>query len=183
MAMVLLLPVIAMFVFVGSGIFTGVQATEMPEYQVKAAFLYNFAKFIDWPAEAFADNGTPISICLLGQDPFGSILDETVKNKTVNGRKFLIRRFKELQSLETCHILFVSASEKRNLAHSVKALAGTSVLTVGEVEKFCQQGGIINLVIKGNKAGIEVNESAAGRARLKISSKLLKLATLVAEER
>jgi hypothetical protein len=149
------------------------------EYEVKAAFLYNFAKFVEWPAEAFDDADAPLTIGVLGEDPFGDTLEQTVKGKTANGRKLAIRRFHKVRDLQPCHILFISSSEKRHLSEILDRLKGSSVLTVGEVEGFAKRGGVINFFVEDNRIRFEVNVDAAKRAKLKMSSKLLRLARIV----
>ena len=158
--------------------------TEPPsEYQVKAAFLYNFVKFVEWPVDTFADPGAPFVLGVLGEDPFGSVLEQTLKGKTVNGRALVIRGVKQGKDLRTCHILFVSSSEIRHLDQILESLKGSSVLTVGEMERFAQSGGAVNFVLEQNRVRFEINPEAAARARLRISSKLLALARIVADER
>ncbi|OGG52063.1 MAG: hypothetical protein A3F84_18365 [Candidatus Handelsmanbacteria bacterium RIFCSPLOWO2_12_FULL_64_10] len=148
------------------------------EYQVKAAFLYNFAKFVEWPTEAFQDATSPFVIGVLGNDPFEGALDQTVRGKKVNGRAMAVRRLKE-EALGGCHILFISASEKRPLWQILGCLKGSSVLTVGEMESFTQAGGIVNFVMKEGRVRFEINADGAERARLRVSSKLLALAKVV----
>lgn len=149
-----------------------------PEYAVKAAFLFNFAKFVEWPGDAFSGAASPIVVCVLGEDPFGEALG-SLKGKTANGRPIAIRYAATLGDLERCHLLFVSASETRNLPRILHATKGWSILTVGDTNGFAQDGGIINLVKTENRVGIEINLEAARRTRLKISSKLLALAKIV----
>jgi hypothetical protein len=144
-------------------------------YQIKAAFLFNFAKFVAWP-----DTGNdPMSICIAGDDPFGGILDDTVKGKTINGRAVEIKRNKAGKNLQGCHIVFISASERRRVRSIFDSLQGTSVLTVGEFPGFASEGGIINFTTQENRIHFEINTDAAERAHLKISSRLLSLATIV----
>lgn len=171
-------------VFVAAISFTvlGISQTLSPtEYQVKAAFLYNFAKFVEWPTEAFSDTTTPIIIGILGDDPFESDLDQIVKGKRVNGREFVIKRFKELEDLEICHILFISTSEHKNLSKITRTLKNSGVLTVSEMKEFTKMGGIINFILEENKVRFEINVDAAEREGLKLSSQLLKLARIVKE--
>ncbi len=152
------------------------------EYQIKAAFLYNFVKFVEWPAEAFADASDPIIFAVLGEDPFGDILEQTVKDKILNNRRLVIKRIKKFekgQDLDDCHILFISTSEERLLEKIVETLKDSSVLTVGEMKRFAQRGGIINFTTKKNKVRFEINVEAAKRATLRISSRLLDLAKVV----
>ena len=164
------------------------------EYQLKAVFLYNFAKFVEWPAESFADARAPIILGILGKDPFGTIIDQIIKSKTVKDRKLVIRRFEKIKDLEAscmgkgeeeefCHILFISSSEEEHLAKILEILNASSVLTVGEMEQFTQRGGIINFTVREGKIRFEINVDAAEQAELKISSKLLKLAKIVRDER
>jgi hypothetical protein len=147
------------------------------EYQVKAAFLYNFAKFVEWPSEAFASDSAPFVIGVLGQSPFGNDLESTIKGKQVKGRKLEIRMFASAADpdLKTCHILFICNSPKQRLEALLKLLKGSTVLTVSETENFTRCGGMINFVMEGNKVRFEINDDAAQNARLTISSKLLNL--------
>ena len=153
-----------------------VRAPESNEYQIKAGFLINFIKFVEWPADAFGDEGASLVIGLIGDDPFGSALDEIVTGKTINGRRLEVRRLRWGQDLKGCHLLFISTSERKRLIQIFDALKGSSVLTVGETGQFNQQGGIINFVMDAKKVRFEINVATADRARLRISSKLLALA-------
>lgn len=157
------------------------QDSKPSEYGVKAAFLYNFAKFVDWPAESFRDDLAPISFCILGEDPFGPVLD-LLKDKMVKGRKITIKRSKNMEDLKGCQILFISASEKGNLKQILNALRDSNVLTVGEIDRFANRGGIVNFIRVDNKIQFEINPEAAQRSKLKISSQLLRLARIVATE-
>lgn len=153
-----------------------VRAQSSSEYQVKAAFLYNFAKFVDWPAEAFAGSNGKLVIGVIGDDPFGGALDQAINGKTVNGRSLVVHRLKWGQDLRSCHVLYISSSERTRLRQIVESLRGASVLTVGEMGQFNQQGGIINFILEANKVRFEINSRGADQARLRISSKLLSLA-------
>jgi hypothetical protein len=156
---------------------------ELPsEYEVKAAFLYNFAKFVEWPADTYPDPNAPIRLCVLGEDPFGRILDHAVLDKTVNGRRLMILRSRQVQELRDCHILFISASEKKRLPEIFAALQGSNVLSVGDTEQFAELGGAIQFTLQDNRVRLTINLDAAERARLKISSKLLSLARVVHED-
>jgi hypothetical protein len=146
------------------------------EYEVKAAFLYKFASFVEWPGET---HNLPIGICVLGQDPFGDGLDRAVKGKTVNGRPFKVRRVKATDPLNGCGIVFVSASERGRLTGILSRLEDGGALTVGDVPGFCERGGIVNFDLTGGKVGLEINVSAAEKAGLQLSSKLLSLARIV----
>jgi hypothetical protein len=149
-----------------------------PEYAVKAAFLFNFAKFVEWPADAFAGPASPIVFFVFGEDPFGDAL-KSLKGKTANGRPIVVRYAANLGELERCHLLFVSASSMALLPKILQATKGWNVLTVGDVDGFARDGGTINLVNEEQRIGIEVNMEAAQRTRLQISSKLLGLAKIV----
>ncbi len=149
------------------------------EYQVKAAFLYNFAKFVEWPPEATRDMDDQMTICIIGEDPFGSILDESIKGKTIGTHKMVIRRLKSGRDIKGCQIAFISSSEKNHLRPILKSLNGAAVLTVGDTEDFAQVGGVINLTLEETTIHFEVNLDAAERAGLKISSKLLSLAKII----
>lgn len=155
------------------------RADGAPEYQVKAAFLYNFAKFVDWPATAFSGESSPFIIGVLGDDPFGDTLDKTVEGKAIGDRKIMVRRFKQAADIKDCHILYVSRSEKKQFDKICERLDKTNTLTVGDTEQFVQRGGMINFVIEEKKVRLEINPDAADRAGLKVSSKLLQLARIV----
>jgi len=172
-AILTLLPIL--FAFPAPG-----EAAQLPsEYQVKAVFLYKFARYVEWPAESFADDQAPIVIGVLGRDPFGSTLDRLVADKIIKGRPLEIRRIDSSEKLGVCHILFVSSSEKLRLAKHLEALDGVSVLTVSGLEWFAQSGGMIHLKIDKERIKFEVNVGSARHVGLKISSRLLKLATIV----
>jgi len=152
------------------------QAPPPSEYQLKAAFLFNFAKYIDWPPEAFADDKSPFTIGILGANPFGSALEQTVAGKKINDHPIMIQPLSAAIEATNCHIVFISTSEKKRLAEIVQDLRGSAVLTVGETERFIEAGGIINFVPEANKIRFQINSEGAKAARLKISSKLLSLA-------
>jgi hypothetical protein len=146
------------------------------EYQTKAAFLFNFAKFVDWPQRKFTEPDSPLIIGVVGSDPFGGLLEEAVQDKRVNSRTVTICRVETLEELRKCHIVFVSRSEAERLGPILSEVRGDNVLTVGETDKFISHGGIINFVMVGDTVRFEINDSAARHAGLKISSKLSSLA-------
>lgn len=115
-------------------------AQEVPEYQLKAAFLYNFAKFTEWPQSAFKDNDAPLVIGILGKDPFEENVD-FLKDKVVKSRKLTIQRFDDIKALKPCHILFISASEKNRLAETLDAVKDSTILTVSDLDAFIEKGG------------------------------------------
>ena len=122
------------------------------EYAVKAAFLLNFAKFAEWPADSPQANSASVSICVLGRDPFGAVLDKTVEGRSVGGRPIVLRRYPALADLELCHVLFIAQPESEQLPLVFEHLGGRPVLTVGESEGFTRRGGVIALVVEDNRA-------------------------------
>jgi hypothetical protein len=147
------------------------------EYQVKAAFLLNFTKFIEWPAAAFVAPDSPIAICILGDDPFGSALDQIAAGEIVNGRKVVTQRIKHASPPKTCAVLFVSRSEK-DVSKLLPGL-GPGVLTVGEGDSFLRDGGMIAFVVENRRVRFEINQTAAENAGIKVSSRLLNVAKAV----
>ncbi|MDR3706792.1 MAG: YfiR family protein [Capsulimonadaceae bacterium] len=157
-------------------------AAPAPEYLVKAAFLYNFGKFVSYPQISASGDNVAFSIGVLGDDPFGAALDQTVQGKTIDDHKIVIRRSSNLDDLKTCQILFIGSSHKRDFAAILARLKGDNVLTVGECDGFATQGGMINFFIEENKVRFEINPRAAERANLQISAQLLRLGRVVADE-
>lgn len=148
------------------------------EYRIKAAFLYNFAKFTEWPAGSFADPQAPLRICVYGEDPFGDAL-ESIAGKTVRGRPVEVERLGALAAGEPCHLLFISESEAPNLPRILAALQRRPVLTVADIPGFAGAGGIINLKVnKEDKVRFEINVAKARLAGLRLSAKLLSLAEI-----
>jgi hypothetical protein len=158
---------------------TRAQSPTAGEYQVKAAFLYNFAKFVEWPPSSFSDASAPLQICVFGRDPFGEELRNLTAGKTVNGRKLEVGTINDLQHARNCHILFIASSVRMPMKQLIEDLRGASVLTVGDAKDFAGQGGMINFVLENDRVQFEVNRKAADQAGLKISSKLLSVAKLV----
>jgi YfiR/HmsC-like len=161
---------IALSVFASAG-----EAQPIDEYQVKAAFLFNFAKFVEWPAQTFKSPTDPIAICVLGTNPFGHSLEDAVDGKSVEGRKFSVRQFNDPEQTAGCQILFVASRQKRPLSEA--ALLG--VLTIGESRGFAADGGVIEFRIDHGKVRFEINLIAAEQRKIRISSKLLSLALIV----
>jgi YfiR/HmsC-like len=155
------------------------EAQALDEYQVKAALLFNFIKFVEWPADAFSDDGAPIVVGVVGNDPFGRALDQAVNGKSIRGRQVITRRLRWDQDLRACHLLFISPSERKRLPQILAGLRGASVLTLSDINQSNQPGGIINFILEADKVRFEINASMAEQARLKISSKLLALAKTV----
>ena len=152
------------------------------EYQLKAAFLYNFTKYVKWPERSFESATSPIVVAVVGQDPFGRTLDEALHDKTVGTRKLEVRRFKGIDDLAPCQLLFVSAAEAQRLQKIREHYAGSTTLLVGDTERFAGHGGAIGFYIEEKKVRFEVNPEATKRAELDVSSQLLKLARIVKEE-
>lgn len=162
------------------GIPLGAEAgDDRTEYQVKAAFLYNFAKFVEWPPGAFKNASHPINICVLGASPVGPLLEDTVRNKLVDGRAFTIRDVTNAALAGDCQILFVSASEQKRLRNILETVKSSDVLTVGETEDFVSEGGVVGFNLDHGRIHFDINQRAAQLHRLRISSKLLSLATSV----
>jgi hypothetical protein len=155
------------------------QAGPTPEYQLKAVFLFNFAQFVEWPDDAFTAPNAPLVIGVLGEDPFGSYLDETVQGETVNHRPLTVRRFRGVDEITNCHILFVGLPEQGRVRATLDSLQGRSVLTVSDGERFPTSGGIIGFVTEQSRIGLRINLQAAQAANLTISSKLLRPARIV----
>jgi hypothetical protein len=149
------------------------------EYRAKAGFLFNFAQFVEWPPRVFRDAQAPIVIGLFGDDPFGSYLDEVVQGEKIGDRPLVVQRIRRVEDLGDCQILFISRSATGQLAEIFSRLRDRSVLTVGEDESFERTGGMVRFTIENNKVRLRINRAAAEAHELTISSKLLRLATLV----
>lgn len=148
-------------------------------YPVKLGFLYQFALFVQWPADSFNSATAPLVVCVVGQDPFDAELEEQFEGRTVEKHHMLIRRAKNTDDLKACHMVFVPAPESRQTAKVIASLQGTTVLTVGETEGFAERGGIINFTIYENRLHFEINLDAVRQTRLTISSRVLALARIV----
>jgi|HubBroStandDraft_5_1064220.scaffolds.fasta_scaffold50469_2 hypothetical protein len=155
------------------------QNSSSTEYQLKAAFLFNFAKFIDWPPESFESPQSPFSICVIGKDPFGRAIDDELQGKSIGSRSVAVQRMRDAASARHCQIVFVGAMEDRSPAGIIEALRGTNVLLVGESGGFATSGGTIQFTLEENHVRFLINTDAADRAGLKFSSKLLALAKIV----
>ena len=151
------------------------------EYEVKAAYLFNFAAHVEWPAEAFADRKSPIVLCVFGKDPCGETLEQALKGKTAQDRSLAVARVKSVEELKSCHLLFVPDSEKQDFPKILEALKEKSVLVVGESEGLALKGAVFNFYMDNKRVRLEVNPEAAARSRLKIGAKLLKIARIVGE--
>jgi hypothetical protein len=156
----------------------GVAGDPLPEYPVKAAFLYHFVEFVEWPQASPLPPAT-ITIGVLGTDPFGDVLDKAIVDKVVAGRTLMIRRFASVDALEPCAILFISSSEMARLPEILARLGNSPVLTVGEADRFARRGGMIGFFFEDNRVRLEVNRAAVEKAGLHVSSRLLAVARLV----
>ncbi|MDH3598501.1 MAG: YfiR family protein [Candidatus Tectomicrobia bacterium] len=145
---------------------------------IKVAYLYNFAKFVEWPPEAFANGQTSFTLCVIGTDSFVGALP-SIQGKPIKGLKVEIKYFTHTNTLEACHILFVSASEEHQVSDIVMSLQNYPVLTVADMENFTNLGGMINFIKKEHKIHFAINVKASQRTGLHIRSKLLKLAKIV----
>lgn len=149
------------------------------EYQVKAAFLFNFTRFIEWPADAFAAADSPFILGVVGTNPFGSHLEEIIKGESINGHPLVLRYFKTSADVTPCHILYIALDNKEEMKKAMIQADALNALTVSDISNFTKQGGIIRFVTEDNKTRIRINLSAARAEGLTISSKLLKLAEIV----
>jgi hypothetical protein len=157
----------------------GARGQAVDEYQVKAAFLYNFAKFVTWPQQSFQTSTDPILICILGPNPFGGALEQAIQGKVVEGRKLAVLQISDSKQASSCQILFIRSSERKRSPSFLAELKPIGILTVGETEGFADYGVVINFKLDGNRVRLEVNIDAAEEQKLRISSKLLSLAQIV----
>ena len=155
------------------------QRPKPSDYQVKAAYLYNFGRFVEWPSELTTAKSGPFTICVLGQDPFGSTLDATLAGETIAGKNVIAKRISTPQESVNCQIVFLSAAEAGRLNKIMEGLDKVAVLTVSDMPQFAQRGGMIQFVLEGNRVRFEVNLIATQHAGLTLSSDLLKVATAV----
>jgi hypothetical protein len=158
------------------------QSSGATGYEVKTAFLFNFAKFIDWPTSSFASPQAPFTICVLGQDPFGNNLDDTMRGKMIGDRAVAVRRLRDKAEGRRCQIVFVSSSESTHLVEIVGSLQGAPVLLVGETNGFATLGGTIEFTLQDKRVRLAINTDAVDRSGLKFSSKLLALAKIVHDD-
>jgi len=165
-------------VFLGFGPAQG-QTDESKEYQLKAAFLYHFAQFVKWPSDSFNNPDAPFCIGILGDDPFGEALEETVQGETIDNHKLVVERAHNCDDLKDCQIIFICKSEEGHVPQILSQLDSKPVLTVSETDSFDEIGGIINFYLQGGKVRFEINPSSAQRRGLKISSQLLNLGKIV----
>jgi hypothetical protein len=151
------------------------------EREIKATFLFNFAQFVEWPAGSFADPQAPFVIGILGDDPFGSRLDDVIRGEAIKNRPLVVTRFHSGDDIGACHILFVSSSERSQYAGIFQALRGRAILTVGDTDGFATSGGMIRFITESSHVRLRINLGAAQRAGLTISSQILRVADLVGD--
>ncbi len=162
--------------FAGGGAMRG---QTVDEYQLKAAFLSNFAKFVEWPSASFSGPRDPIVICILGVDPFGDALRQAVNGKMIEDRKPVVHQISDVRQASGCSILFISSSERKRLRAILAEIKTNGILTVGDTGNFAVEGGVINLKLEGGRVRLQINLDAADRQKLRISAKLLSLAQIV----
>ncbi len=150
------------------------------EYEVKAAYIYNFAKFIEWPDSVFEQKDSPLILGIYNGDPFGDIIEKTFTNNTIKDRKWSVKYYKDINEISYCHILFVPKIDKAELLKVLNIVKNKAILSVGDnVDNFCQMGGIINFTAQSSKYRFEINNFEAKKSKLEISSKLLILSKIV----
>lgn len=152
------------------------------EYELKAAMLYNLTRFVEWPASAYADAQAPTVLCILGRDPFGDALTSLAAKQTGSGRTVQIRHAPNDKETSGCHVVYISSSERKNIAQIFEVLKGANVLTVGEMTQFAARGGMVQFSLEEKQVRFEVNLDAASHAEMKISSRLLVLARIVGDQ-
>ncbi len=160
----------------------GAESSSFTEYNLKAAQIYGIAKFIHWPETAFDHPRAPVVFAVFGKDPFGSDLEEILKDKTLSGRPIIVKRTSQLENLMPCHILFVASSEEKRVDEILEAIRGRPILTVGDMARFPERGGILKMVMEGRRVAFEINLPAASRASLTVESRLSKLARTIHDD-
>jgi hypothetical protein len=150
--------------------------TEDLESQVKAGFIFNFTKFVEWPEKAFESSNAPLVICILGDDPFGKGFDEALQGQTSAGRKLMVKRVKSGDEIPRCQLLFIGRSERQRLPQLLEKASAANILTVGDFDGFARGGGVIQLITVDGKVRFIVNLYAEKSAGLRISAKLKSLA-------
>jgi hypothetical protein len=149
------------------------------EYELKAAFLYNFTQFVEWPESAFSAPDSPFQLCIVGNDPFGRILDDIVTTEFVNKHPIVVRRIQDVENTTACHMVFVAQQTDIAFESVLRSIGDRPILVVGDLPQFAEKGGTIAFRVVNRRIRLEVNLSAARTANLKISSKLLRLSTIV----
>lgn len=171
--------ILGAFVALDGGRPVSAQSNALGEYQIKAAFLFHFGQFVEWPREALKDADSPLTYCTIGEDPFHGSLEVALSGKTIGARVLRVQHFRKPQEIQGCQVLFIGAGERKLLPAILAGVKGDSVLTVGESEHFVQDGGMIGFCLEENKIRFEINLEAAQKAKFRISSRLLALAQSV----
>jgi hypothetical protein len=181
--LMIMLAIGATATFVPVSISASAELSRSSEYELKAAFLYNFIKFTEWPVEELANKSDPFVIGILGRDPFGAVLNKVIEGETFQNKTIVVRRFPRMdEAAAASEVLFIGSSEESNLPAILRLLDGQPVLTISEIENFAQRGGMIQLKKENNKITFEINVEAAKRARLAMNAQLLRLAKIVKNE-
>jgi YfiR/HmsC-like len=165
---------------IGLALLTGDASAALSEHRLKAVFLFNFTRFVEWPPSAFPAVDAPFVIGVFGQDPFGSDLDDVARGETVNGRRLLVKRVRTMQDAAACQLLFIPESERANIDEILAALTHSNTLTVSDLDGSAQRGAMIRLITDHDKIRMRINVEAARAAGLTISSKLLRASEIVA---
>ncbi len=166
----------ALLIFTGSLPLHAESSLSIPDAKVKTDYLYNFAKFVEWPEKAFKSPDDPIIIAILAEEPLDYYLDQKAHNTKIHGRSITVRRFRTINDLEPCHVLYVDESKKRSISDILYIIEDWPVLIVSDMKELTKRGGIINFIDHDDGLSFEINAKAAEQAQIKISSKLLKLA-------
>jgi len=166
-----------------STFFVSAQTTVVPEYRLKAVFLYNFTQFVEWPTNSFSSDNAPMVIGILGTDPFGSYLEETVAGEKINGHPLLVQHFNTIGEVGACQILFINVADTKEREQIIATLKGRNILTVSDAPDFLHQGGMIRFFTKQDKIKLQVNLAVTKTANLVISSKLLRLVEIFVPEK
>jgi uncharacterized protein DUF4154 len=173
------LAALAALIFLAGAGSASAQALSANEYAVKAAFLFHFAQFVEWPEGAFREANSPLVYCTIGEDPFQGALEASFKGKVIGARSLEVRHLRGASEAHGCHVLFIGKATKQRLPDELASLKGNPVLTVGESEQFVKENGMIGFCVEENKIRFNINLEAAKKANLKISSRLLTLAKTV----
>jgi hypothetical protein len=172
---------LALIVLAGTMALDIAHGQKVDEYQVKAAFMYNFAKFVDWPAQTFHSPVQPIVFCVLGQTPLSRALGDELEGKIVDRRPLVFHQLTDSKQAGQCQVLFIVSPDNKALRRTLDELKSLNVLTVGEVEDFANEGGIVRFILEAGRVRLEFNLDAADEAKLRISSRLLSLGRAVSK--
>lgn len=158
------------------------QSKATTEYQLKAAFIYNFTRFIDWPPDAFNSADAPFIIGILGKDPLGTYLDDLVKDEKLDNHTITVQRFSDLKEINQCNILFIPAEEATKINKQIPSINRRGILTVSDISDFSKWGGVIRFFKEENKLRLQINLTEAKAGQLTISSKLLSISSIYRAE-